>query len=322
MYDYKFQAGPLAGTQSMELRKYTDRLGRITTYAYDADQRLTSVTEPTVGSSTRTTQYEYYENGVLKNLTDARGSVTHWDIDIESRPVAKTYAYGTPQAKTETYTYENSTSRLKSITDALGQVKTFTYDLADEPKTITYTSTVNATPNVTFTYDPRWPRLASMADGTGTTSYAYTAVGTNGALQPSSVTGPYTNDTLGLSFDAVGRLAGETITGGNETFGYDAINRLTSHVTPIGSFTNTYLGETSQQTGRTETTGGVTVSTSWGYDTNANDRRLIGITNSGVSRSYTARLRHHAGQPLRHHVHYRYRRSRAPLGDTEPCLYV
>ncbi|MDE1153150.1 MAG: hypothetical protein PW788_11495 [Micavibrio sp.] len=122
---------------------------------------------------------------------------------------------------------------------------------------------------------------------TGTTTYNYAAVNTLGGLRLSSIAGPYTNDTLGLSFDAVGRLSGETMTGGNESFGYDAINRLTSHVTPLGTFTNTYLGETSQQTGRTETTGGVTVSTSWGYDTNANDRRLIGITNSGVSRSYT-----------------------------------
>ncbi len=73
----------------MELRKYTDRLGRATTYAYDADQRLTSVTEPLTSSTTRTTSYDYYENGTLKDITDANGNVTHWDIDIESRPVDK-----------------------------------------------------------------------------------------------------------------------------------------------------------------------------------------------------------------------------------------
>jgi len=286
LYDYTFQSGPYAGTPSLELRKHTDRLGRVTTYGYDADQRLTSVTEPTQGSSTRTTSYDYYENGVLKDITDANGNVTHWDIDIESRPIHKIYAYGTASAKTETYTYENTTSRLKSITDALGQVKTFTYDNADEPTGITYTSTVNPTPNVTFTWDTYLPRITKMTDGTGTTTYNYTAIGTNGGMKLSSIVGPYTNDTVGLTYDALSRLSGRTITGGNETFGYDALSRLTSHGTPLGTFTDTYLGQTSQMTGQSVTNSSTTVSTNWSYDTNTNDRRLIGITNSGVTRGY------------------------------------
>ena len=287
LYDYNFQSGPNVGTPSLELRKYTDRLGRVTLRDYDADRRLISITEPIAGSTTRTTTYDYYENGKLKNITDANGNVTHWDIDIESRPTAKTYAYGTASAKTETYAYETSTSRLKSITDALGQKKTFTYALDDRITGITYTSTVNPTPNVTFSYDTYFPRLTSMADGTGTTNYSYTAIGTNGALKLSSIAGPYSNDTIGLTYDALGRLSGRTITGGNETFGYDAISRLTSHGTPLGSFTYGYLGETNQIASRSVTNGGTTVSTSWGYDTNTNDRRLISIANSGVTRSFT-----------------------------------
>ena len=81
-----------------------------------------------------------------------------------------------------------------------------------------------------------------MTDGTGTTNYSYTAIGTNGALKLSSIAGPYSNDTIGLTYDALSRLAGRNITGGNETFGYDAISRLTSHGTPLGSFTEGYLG--------------------------------------------------------------------------------
>jgi RHS repeat-associated protein len=287
LYDYTFQSGPYAGTNSLELRKHTDRLGRVTTYAYDADQRLTSVTEPTSGSATRTTQYKYYENGTLEDIIDANGNDTHWNIDIQSRPTSKTYQYGTASATTETYAYENTTSRLHSITDALGQVKTFSYDHADEITGITYTSTVNPTPNVTFAYDTYWPRLTSMTDGTGTTSYVYTAVGTNGALKLATVTSPYTNGTIALTYDANGRLNGRNIPGGNETFGYDAINRLNSHTTPLGTFTLGYLGDTSQLTSQSVTNGSVTVSTGWSYDTNTNDRRLIGITNSGVTRSYT-----------------------------------
>ena len=103
LYDYTFQSGSYVGTASLELRKYTDRLGRVTTYNYDADQRLTSVTEPITATTTRTTSYDYYEDGTLKDIIDANGNDTRWTIDIESRPTSKTYAYGTAAAQTETY---------------------------------------------------------------------------------------------------------------------------------------------------------------------------------------------------------------------------
>jgi len=287
LYDYTFQSGPFVGTSSQELRKHTDRLGRVTTYNYDADQRLTSVVEPTSGSATRTTQYQRYENGILEDIIDANGNDTHWAIDIQSRPISKTYQYGTASATTETYSYEATTSRLHSITDALGQVKTFSYNKDNTIAGITYTSSVNPTPNVTFAYDAHFPRITSMTDDTGTTTYGYTAVGTAGALKLASVTSPYTNGTIGLTYDNAGRLVGRNIPGGNETFGYDTISRLNSHGTPMGSFTLGYLGQTDQLASQSVTNGVVTVSTGWGYDTNTNDRRLISITNSGITRSYT-----------------------------------
>lgn len=170
----------------------------------------------------------------------------------------------------------------------MGQTKTFTYDKANEITGITYTNTVNSTPNVTFTWDTYFPRLTSMTDGLGTTNYSYTAIGSNGALKLSGTSGPFgTNGNLSLTYDAIGRLSGRTIAGGNETFGYDNINRLTSHGTPLGSFTIGYLGQTDQVTSQSVTNGSTTVSTNWGYDTNTNDRRLISISNSGVTRSYT-----------------------------------
>ena len=287
LYDYTFQSGTYAGTASLELRKYTDRLGRVTTYNYDADRRLTSVTEPITSTTTRTTSYDYYEDGTLKDVIDANGNDTRWAIDIESRPTSKTYAYGTSSAQTETYTWENTSSRLHSITDALGQVKTFSYAKDNRITGITYTNTVNTTPNVTFAWDTYFQRLTSMTDGLGTTNYSYTAIGSNGGLKLSSIQGPYSNSTISLTYDAIGRLSGRTITGGNETFGYDNINRINSHGTPLGTFTIGYLGQTNQVTSQSVTNGSTTVSTNWGYDTNSNDRRLISITNSGVTRSYT-----------------------------------
>jgi RHS repeat-associated protein len=286
LYNYDFQSGPNKGHPSLDLRGHTDRLGRVTIYNYDADRRLISVTEPLSAGKTRTTSYDYYENGTLKDITDADGNVTHWEIDLQSRPTSKTYAYGTSQAQTETYTYETNTSRLLSVTDALSQVKTYSYAEDDRISGITYTGAVNSTPNVTFAWDPYFPRLSSMIDGLGTTNYSYTAIGTDGALKLSSIDGPYNNDVIGLTYDTLGRLSGRNIPGGNESFRYDAIGRLIGHNTPLGPFTYGYLGETDQTTSRSVTNGTVTVSTGWGYDTNTNDRRLIAINNSGVTRSY------------------------------------
>jgi RHS repeat-associated protein len=311
-YDYTFQSGPNAGKPSLDLRKHSDRLGRVTTFDYDADRRLISKTEPLAGSTTRTTHYAYYEDGTLKDIIDADGADTHWAIDLESRPVAKTYVYGSSTAKTETYQYEATTSRLHSVTDALGQVKTFTYDHNDDVIALAYTHTINPTPNVSFSWDPYFARLSSMTDGTGTTRYTYVPPGANGALQIAGIAGSFANDTIAFAYDALGRLAARTIPGGNESFGYDAVSRLISHTSPLGVFTDKYLGETDQPVLRSVTntaarsttqtvrrvqsvgsatpsvTGpATTVSTTWSYDTNANDRRLIGIGNSGVTRSFT-----------------------------------
>ena len=68
---------------------------------------------------------------------------------------------------------------------------------------------------------------------------------------------------------------------GAETFAYDAIGRLTAHTSDLGSFTLTYLGQTGQIAGRA--LAGSTLATSWSYLTNANDRRLSGISNVGLT---------------------------------------
>ena len=86
-YDYNFQSGTYVGTPSLDLRKVTDRSSRVTAYDYDAERRLLSVTEPLTGGLTpasRTTSYAYYDNGVLKSITDANGAVTSFSIDLST----------------------------------------------------------------------------------------------------------------------------------------------------------------------------------------------------------------------------------------------
>ena len=294
-YDWTFQSGDpvgTAGNPSLEVRKYTDRLARVVTYGYDRDRRLTSVVEPTSGSSHRTTSYAYDHDEALQSQTDGNGNITLWTFDIQSRPLSKTYGSGTGVAQTESYGYETTTSRLKTVTDPLSEVKTYAYDKANALTGITYTSSVHTTPNVTFAYDTWFPRVTSMADGIGTTTWSYVAIGTNGALQLLTEDGPFsgTADSVTYGYDADGRENARTISGGNETLAYDSIGRVTTHGTSLGSFSYGYNGETAAPTSRSVTNGSVTVSTAWAYDNNSNDRRLTGITNkigSTTVRGYT-----------------------------------
>ncbi|MET4391013.1 RHS repeat-associated protein [Bradyrhizobium sp. F1.4.3] len=64
-------------------------------------------------------------------------------------------------------------------------------------------------------------------------------------------------------------------------FGYDAIDRLTSHASDLGAFTLSYLGQTGQMAQRQRASS--TLSTAWTYLPNSGDRRLAGISNTGLS---------------------------------------
>jgi RHS repeat-associated protein len=293
LYDYNFPTGlasqptwttgavPTAGTPSLDVWRITDRLGRVKDYVYDRNRQLIKSSETvTVSGSptTRSTQYAYYANGKMKELTDANGNVTRWDIDIQSRPTAKTYAYGTGNAKTETYTYD-IVGRLKTRTDARGQTITYTLNKDDLVASYAYTNAVVATPGASFVYDAWYPRHTSMTDQFGTTTWTYKPVGANGALLQDVEDGPFSNDSVTLAYDAAGRPSSRTISGtAAETFGFDTLGRMTGHTTELGSFTYGYLGNSGQLASRS--IGGIT--TSLVYDTNTNDRRLLNIATTGA----------------------------------------
>jgi YD repeat-containing protein len=272
-FDYTFQPGAVnVGKPSLDLRKLTDRLGRVTTFNYDADRRLTEAIDPLKNI----TRYDYWENGALKSLTDPKGHVTSWTIDVQGRPNGKEYPDGSQVA----YGYDIS-GRLETVTDALRQVRHYAYTVDDRLAEISYDNAVNHTPKVAFAYDPSFPRLTTMGNGAGPTNYAYFPVGALGALKLESETGP--EGKILYAYDALGRTISRNVSGQAETFGYDALNRLTDHIDPLGHFKLTYLGETGQITSRAQTNrADYPAETAWSYLPNINDRRLSGIANAGM----------------------------------------
>jgi YD repeat-containing protein len=230
--------------QRLELVAYKDREGRSWQYQYDANRRLIAVTDPL----RQITKLGYDPAGNLTSLTDPKGNVTSWSYDVQDRQTSKKYA----DNSTVTYAYETTTSRLKSALDALGQTKQYSYGVDDNLSGLTYINSVNPTPNVTFTYDPYFPRLATMTDGVGVTSYTYNPSFVDGAQQiaqecftTTGATG--CSHTISYGYDALGRSANRQISGsGPETFQYDAIGRVTNHVSDLGAFELSYLGQTQQ----------------------------------------------------------------------------
>lgn len=240
----------------LDLVETRDRMGRVTSYSYDLNRRMTSMTDP-VG---QVTSYGYYRNGVLQSITDGNRNTTRWDIDIQGRPIAKIYA----DDSRETYAYD-SASRLISITDALGQTKQYGFTKDDRLAAINYANALNPTPKVSFTYDSYFPRRTAMTDGAGTTQFQYGAVGSLGALKLAAEDGPYANDTIFYQYDALGRVTSRTVDTVTESFAYDQLDRVTQHANPLGSFSFSYLGQTgqllSQQAGA--------VGTQWNYEDNS-----------------------------------------------------
>lgn len=262
----------------LDLASYQDRQGRTWIYTHDADRRLTAIADP----SGHQTLFGYNNIGKLTSLTDPNSNVTNWNYDVEGRLTLKQYANMT----TASYTYENTTRRLKSVTDALGQTKQFSYAEDDQIVGITYLSTINPTPNVAFSYDPYFLRAVSMADGNGTTQYTYFPVGSLGALRLQQESSPLPNSAISYDYDALGRLSSRTVaSSAAETFQYDAIGRLVSHASDLGSYSLSYLGQTSQITQRRLLPITSNLATSWSYLPNSGDRRLAAINNVGLSSS-------------------------------------
>jgi len=145
-------------------------------YAYDALNRLTSLTQPWggAGGGTAVTSYGYDVQDHLNKVTDAEGNVTTYtygDRDLMASQVS-------PASGTTTYAY-NEHGELTSQIDARGTVMSRAVDVLDRPTAVTW-----PTPDldVVYTYDDpavsfSKGRLTRIARGTSTIDYRYDRFG-------------------------------------------------------------------------------------------------------------------------------------------------
>jgi RHS repeat-associated protein len=199
------------------------------------------------GVSGETTTFTYDSNGNVTSVTDPLSHATARSFD--------------------------ALNRLSTSTDAASGVTTTTYDAHDRPLTIT-------APNgavTSYVYDGFGDLIQESSPDRGTTVYVFDKDGN--LTQKTDGAGAITNQT----FDAEDRILTRTFPADsslNVAFTYDqtghgkGIDRLTSLTDASGTLSRSY-DERGNITSETRVSGGHTLTTSYGYDTNG---LLGGIT--------------------------------------------
>jgi RHS repeat-associated protein len=227
-----------------------------TTYGYDDEGQLTSVTDPLQHA----TSYTYDTGGNLAAVTDANGHTTAYEYDLLGRKTKRTL----PLGMSETYGY-GPTAAPTARVDFRGKTTTMRYDALDrllaripdpslgEPtESYTYTATgarasmTDASGTTTYTHDAR-DRVLTKAAPAGTLTYAWDAAGNLATVRSSNPNGTsvdygwdeagqlvsITDNRLGATTSAAYTRTGLPASlaqpnGVSATYGYNAMNRVTS----------------------------------------------------------------------------------------------
>jgi RHS repeat-associated protein len=243
----KFTHSYTYDTANRTLTSVGAAMGETTTFAYDNQSNLLSITDP-LGNTT-TNSYDALNR--LATSLDALGNTTTFGFDVldrlttvtDPRGLVTSYGYDglsntttiiSPDTGTTVMTYDAAGNLLTS-TDARSKVATYSYDALSRTTTISYTGGAS----IGFTYDSGTNgtgHLTQMVDPAGTTAWTYDQFGnvltkkqTTGALtltttytydadeRPSTIKYPSTK-TLTYAYDSSGRISG--ITGGVTSITY------------------------------------------------------------------------------------------------------
>jgi RHS repeat-associated protein len=293
-----------------------------TTYGYDQDGNLHTVTDPL--NHTTTTNY----NGAKQplNTFDPSNRETQWQYDADGNLLVTT----ANDLSTTTYTYDalghlltrkdgnnhtttytpNVLGQLTQVVDPIGDTTTYLYDAngnryqtedaianhANNPSLGTTTLTFNAlneptnvsysdgTHSVAYGYDTQG-NLTSRADATGTTNYGY-----NPDNQVTSA------GSFSYGYNSLGQLNSETYPNGTAiTYGYDSDANLNSLVS--GGQTTSYVYDLNNQLTSETLPGGNGYVATLGYDNAGNLNSLTNVKGTTTLSSYTITQRFADGSP-------------------------
>ena len=271
------------------LSSVTDAVGRLTSYSYDALSRRIQVLNTAIQAAPLL-QRSYTPDGLFASLTDANSHTTSITYDGLDRLSVTSYS----DNSTEALTYDADGNVLSRRTRA-NQTIQFTYDTLNRVAT----KAPPAAPVVTYSYDLVGRLTAANDNSTSiaaavppsgsvvsyTASYQYDAVNRPTSVSwspaPTSATPTSSTVTFAHAYNHVNQRTSQSTSDSSwwlypaatsSTVGYstNALNQYTS----IGSVTPTYDGN-----------GNLTYDGSFTYGYDA-ENRLISATGSGVSASY------------------------------------
>jgi RHS repeat-associated protein len=225
--DNRFEAITYSTCCPQLIESRTERSGLATTYTYDSLRRLVKVQGPF-----GIIRYAYDKNGNMTKLTDADAKETVFQYDLDNRLVKIIYSDG----KFNRYEYDFA-GILTKVTNARNIEKIYSYDESHNIININYSDT---TPDVTFTYS-EYDFLETMSDGTGLHQYTYDELN-----RLKTIEGPWLNDTVAYTYNALGQIKTVTPEGGQARtyyYDYDPENPAsigTGRIVDIQVGTNTY----------------------------------------------------------------------------------
>jgi RHS repeat-associated protein len=294
------------------LTSVTDPRSLVTSHGYNGFGDLTSQLSPDTGSTTNT----YDSAGNLQTTTDARGAVATFAYDPLNRVTSVAYSRGSTTDQTIIFTYDSGTNGAGHLTgasdanhslgwsyNASGQVISKSQTVAGVTRSLgyAYTSgnlTTLTTPSgqtVTYGYNSNHQITSLTVNGTTVlTAVTYEPLGpVNGWTWGNStsvsrvydgdgnIAQIFSNGQKVLSYDNASRISGITDTAAgasNWTYGYDALDRLTS-----GGNGAVNRGWTYDANGNRLTETGASAST---YAVSSISNQITGVTGA-LARTYS-----------------------------------
>ncbi|MEH2058174.1 MAG: putative Ig domain-containing protein [Nostoc sp.] len=230
------------GRVSRERDFFGNSTGNDTTYTYNIDGQVTSVTDArnrttligiddkgrrsvTTYFDGTTSQVTYDALGRTKSETNQLGQTTSYDYDVFGKVAAIT----NPLNQQTQFTY-NSRGSLVKVTDALNHSTQYEYDQYNRQ-----TAVINANGNRTETTYDQYGQVATKKDGNQhITQYFYDNLGTLTSVKLAN------QATTNYTYDNLGRLTQfEDANHNKTTYEYDAFNRQVATNLPLGQRSTT-----------------------------------------------------------------------------------
>jgi RHS repeat-associated protein len=206
------------------LDRMIDQAGRTTSYFYNPHSQLREIVDPAGGR----TRFTYDAAGHASQLTDPNDNVTYFSYNKDNRLTLKQFADGSSVQ----FAYPHG--RMTWASNARGTTSSYNYDRNGNLLTVSY---ADSTPGVTTVYDP-YNRPVTVTDALGTRTIAYDA-----SSRVTSIDGPWANDTITFTYDALGRKTAQALQQGLTTsYSYDTLDRLTSVTGNGTTYTYSYQG--------------------------------------------------------------------------------